>query len=96
MAGNSGGYRTRKRITEVEQLLKQVPTDEQIREELFLRVFVGRFVQVPKNRALIHKQWELSLQDGKEEEQAQNRQEIRRRIDSFLEEAGPGIIKEIL
>ena len=96
MAKGSGGYKQqRKRIEHAEEVINAIPTDEQIQEELFFRVVTERFVQVPEVGALVYRNWRLSLHDGNEEERAQIRREITRRLEKFLKEEGPVIFNEL-
>jgi len=95
MAKGSGGYGQRKRITEIEEVIKGVPTDQQVQEQLFTRVVIERFVQVPEIRALIHRQWRLSLQGGNEKEQDQIRREVTKHLEKFLKEEAPEILVEL-
>ncbi len=95
MAKSSGGYGQRKRIAEIEDIIKQVPTDQQVQEELFLRAVTEKFVQVPEVRSLIHRQWRLSLEAGTEKEQARIRQQVTKHLEKFLREEAPAILSEL-
>jgi len=95
MATGSGGYGQRKRITEIEEAVKGIPTDLQVREEYFSRVVIERFVQVPEIGDLIHRKWRLSLQPGNQEEEDQIRRELSKHLEEFLKIEAPAIYEEL-
>ncbi len=97
--GNGSGENSQKRITtrlaEIESVINQIPTEDQIRESLFRRVFTERFVMVPEARELIKRQWRLKHIARTEEEQEQIRQKLLIMIDEFMSKEGPVIIAEM-
>jgi hypothetical protein len=98
MGKGSGEHIAKKlttRLAEMESVINQIPTEDQIREGLFWRRITERFVMIPEARELIKRQWRLKHIARTEEEQDQIRQEILIMLDEFMSKEAPAIIGEM-